>query len=104
MGKRKPEFVTCKICLDELKPATFRSRAFAFWLRSISTIFANWEKWSSAEMPTMPLASVPTKEAVRVYMERRAHDDEPPSTPEEIRRQLGWDLLEAERKKQIERY
>ena len=52
----------------------------------------------------MPLASVPTKEAVRVYMERRAHDDEPPSTPEEIRRQLGWDLLEAERKKQIERY
>lgn len=32
----------------------------------------------------------PTKEAVREYMNQRQKDSSPPSSPEEIRRQLGW--------------
>lgn len=33
----------------------------------------------------------PTKESVREYMERRTLAEDPPPTPEDIRRQLGWD-------------
>ncbi len=32
----------------------------------------------------------PTKEQVRAYMQLREFDRRPPSTPDEIRRQLGW--------------
>jgi hypothetical protein len=39
----------------------------------------------------------PTKEQVRDYMERRQVEHKPPPTREEIRRQLGWDLIELER-------
>jgi hypothetical protein len=40
----------------------------------------------------------PTKETVRAYMERRTHAPlDPPPTPEEIRRQLGWHLIPANR-------
>jgi len=39
----------------------------------------------------------PTKEKVREYMHRRQADHRPPQTQEEIRRQLGWDLIEMER-------
>lgn len=40
----------------------------------------------------------PTKETVRAYMERRIHAPlEPPPTPEEIRRQLGWHMIPANR-------
>lgn len=35
----------------------------------------------------------PSKQLVREYLERRTHAEEPPPTPEEIRRQLGWDLI-----------
>jgi hypothetical protein len=35
----------------------------------------------------------PSKEVVREYLERRNHEVEPPPTPEEIRRQLGWGLV-----------
>ncbi|SFM19124.1 hypothetical protein [Rugamonas rubra] len=35
----------------------------------------------------------PSKYLVRAYLERRNHDPKPPPTPEEIRRQLGWDLV-----------
>jgi hypothetical protein len=35
----------------------------------------------------------PTKYTVRAYLERRARDPEPPPTPEEIRRQLGWGMM-----------
>lgn len=40
----------------------------------------------------------PTKETVRAYVERRTHSPlEPPPTPEEIRRQLGWHMISANR-------
>jgi hypothetical protein len=35
----------------------------------------------------------PTKHLVREYLERRAREQKPPPTPEEIRRQLGWGML-----------
>jgi hypothetical protein len=37
--------------------------------------------------------SQPSKEMVREYLERRNHEVDPPPTPEEIRRQLGWGLV-----------
>lgn len=40
---------------------------------------------------TQPIQS-PTKEQVREYAEKRAKSNEPPPSPEEIRRQLGWFL------------
>lgn len=45
----------------------------------------------------------PTKEQVREYMERRQEQHQPPPTQEEIRRQLGWDLIEMERAEQRHR-
>jgi hypothetical protein len=39
----------------------------------------------------------PTKEQVREYMERRQAQHRPPPSREEIRRQLGWELIEMER-------
>lgn len=39
----------------------------------------------------------PTKEQVREYMMRRHAQHHPPQTQQEIRRQLGWDLVEMER-------
>jgi hypothetical protein len=35
----------------------------------------------------------PPKHLVREYLERRKREHEPPPTPEEIRRQLGWGML-----------
>lgn len=38
----------------------------------------------------------PTKESIREYMEYRTQQScEPPPSPEEIRRQLGWHMLPA---------
>lgn len=34
----------------------------------------------------------PPKHLVREYLERRSRDPKPPPTPEEIRRQLGWEM------------
>ena len=45
----------------------------------------------------MTQSNHPSKHAVREYLERRSHEDKPPPTPAEIRRQLGWELL-AEQK------
>ena len=42
---------------------------------------------------TMSQTNHPSKEAVREYLERRTQDMQPPPTPEEIRRQLGWGLM-----------
>ena len=42
----------------------------------------------------------PTKEQVREYMERRQVAHKPPPSRDEIRRQLGWDLVEMARKDQ----
>lgn len=39
----------------------------------------------------------PTNEQVRSWMQQRQADRSPPPTPEEIRTQLGWRLVEAER-------
>jgi hypothetical protein len=39
----------------------------------------------------------PIKEQVRDYMERRQVEHRPPPSREEIRRQLGWELIEMER-------
>jgi hypothetical protein len=42
----------------------------------------------------------PTKEQVREYMQRQAAEHHPPPDMREIRRQLGWDLIAAERSEQ----
>jgi hypothetical protein len=39
----------------------------------------------------------PNKEQVRSYMAKRREESTPPPSPEEIRTQLGWQLVEAER-------
>ncbi|WP_300755820.1 hypothetical protein [Janthinobacterium sp.] len=38
----------------------------------------------------------------REYLEHRTHSVEPPPTPDEIRRELGWVLIAAERQAQAE--
>ena len=37
----------------------------------------------------------PTNEEVRSWMQKRQADKSPPPSPDEIRRQLGWELVEA---------
>ena len=37
----------------------------------------------------------PPKHLVREYLARRSRDPLPPPTPEEIRRQLGWGILQT---------
>jgi hypothetical protein len=44
-------------------------------------------------------ASKPSKEALRNYLAARHQSKSPPPTPDEIRRQLGWDLLPVNLKK-----
>lgn len=39
----------------------------------------------------------PSKEALRAYLYARHQTKEPPPTPEEIRRQLGWSMTQRER-------
>lgn len=41
----------------------------------------------------MTTTTKPTKQKVREHMERRTLAEDPPPTPEEIRRQLGWHLV-----------
>lgn len=41
----------------------------------------------------MSIINHPPKHIVREYLARRARASQPPPTPEEIRRQLGWGLL-----------
>jgi hypothetical protein len=44
------------------------------------------------------------KQLVRDYMDRRAESDDPPPSRDEIRRQLGWDLLpENKRPDQVDK-
>lgn len=42
-------------------------------------------------------ATKPSKQAVRDYMRSRSTEVTPPPTPEQIRRELGWGLIEDER-------
>ena len=37
----------------------------------------------------------PSRQLVRDYLDSRTRSDDPPPTPAEIRRQLGWDMLPA---------
>lgn len=37
----------------------------------------------------------PTKEAVREFILERTHAESPLPSPEEIRRQLGWHLIQS---------
>lgn len=46
----------------------------------------------------MSQSKQPSKEQVREYMEQRQAAHKPPPDPREIRRQLGWDLDEMQRK------
>jgi hypothetical protein len=39
----------------------------------------------------------PTKQLVRDYLDARTRSTEPPPTPTEVRTQLGWDLIPADR-------
>jgi hypothetical protein len=39
----------------------------------------------------------PTKEQVREYMGRRQAEHKPPPPQEEIRRQLGWNVIDIDR-------
>lgn len=47
----------------------------------------------------MPQTSKPTNEQVRNWMRQRQADRSPPPSPEQIRRELGWGLVEAQRGK-----
>ncbi len=42
----------------------------------------------------------PTKEQVREWSKERQKDHKPPPDPKQIRKELGWDLIQAERNKQ----
>lgn len=44
-----------------------------------------------------PNCKQPTKQQVRQYMEDRQREHKPLPDQNEIRRQLGWDLIEMER-------
>ncbi len=35
----------------------------------------------------------PSKELVRQHMQQRVKDHTPPPTPEQVRRELGWELI-----------
>jgi len=42
----------------------------------------------------------PSKEQVRNWMAQRQSEHKPPPDPKQIRRQLGWEMIGAERNKQ----
>lgn len=46
----------------------------------------------------MPATTHRTKEAVRDWLDERSRADDAPPSPEEVRRQLGWDLIPANRR------
>ena len=41
--------------------------------------------------------SQPSKEKIRNYMQDRGKSHKPPPSQDEIRRQLGWELIEMQR-------
>jgi hypothetical protein len=43
-------------------------------------------------------ANHPPKEQVRSYLQKRATVRTPPPSPEQIRRELGWELVQPPRK------
>lgn len=55
---------------------------------------------SEADMP--PKTTKPDKQQVRDWVNRRQVEQEPPSM-EDIRRELGWDLLPSNKKRERDR-
>jgi hypothetical protein len=51
----------------------------------------------------MDSTSRPTKEQIREYMRKRSESSEAPPDLKEIRRQLGWDLVELARQERKRR-
>lgn len=49
----------------------------------------------STTVAGIPVASHPCKQLVRAYLARRCKDTCPPPPLDEIRRELGWELLVA---------
>jgi len=45
----------------------------------------------------MKQSSKPDREVVRSWMHQRSRENRPPPSLEEIRRQLGWHMVEVER-------
>jgi hypothetical protein len=45
-----------------------------------------------------PVMSKPVKQQVRTCIQEQAKERKPPPSREEIRRQLGWNLIEAVRR------
>ena len=45
----------------------------------------------------MTQTSKPERQVVRSWMHQRQEENRPPPSLEEIRRQLGWNMVEAER-------
>ncbi len=45
----------------------------------------------------MTITTKPDKSKVREYFKRRTHEVDPPPTPDDIRRELGWELIPANR-------
>lgn len=45
----------------------------------------------------LPRTTKPAKQSVREWMDSRTHAEEPPPSPEEIRRQLGWWMIPPNR-------
>lgn len=45
----------------------------------------------------------PSRYHAREYLDHRTPAPDPPPTPEEVRRELGWALIEAERRGWAER-
>ncbi|MBB3121641.1 hypothetical protein [Pseudoduganella violacea] len=46
----------------------------------------------------MDQAKQPSKEAVRHWMQTRVEERRPPPDPQQIRRELGWELARQERR------
>ena len=45
----------------------------------------------------------PSNEQVRSWMQQRQMDRTPPPAPDQVRRELGWQLVEAERAAKLAR-
>lgn len=45
----------------------------------------------------------PSNEQVRSWMQQRQMDRTPPPEPEQVRRELGWHMVEAERAAKLAR-
>lgn len=50
----------------------------------------------------MTQTTKPDKKAVRDYLDRRTHEEEPPPSPDDIRRELGWALIPSNRREREE--